>query len=95
MRKTARVNETADNRSAEAASHKAPPGIVSGIPFIGDLHRLARLRSPKDVTGEHADDVISQQGRRQDHGSDAARSAMEAGITRGLSLLFGGFGGRR
>ncbi len=90
MRKTARANETADNHSAEAASHKVPPGIGSGIPFIWGL-----LRPRKAVAGDDADGAISQQGRGLDHASDAARSAMEAGITRGASLLFGEFGSRR
>ncbi len=91
MGKTARANETADNRSAEAAWHKVPPGIGSGVAFIGDLLRLARLRSPKDESGEHTDGAVSQQGKRPEHASEAARASMEAGITRGLSLLFSGF----
>jgi len=95
MRKTARANETIDNHSAGGASRKVPPHIGSGIPFIGDLLRLARLRSRKAVAGDDADGAISQRGRKPDHASDAARTAMETGITRGLSLVSGGFSDRK
>lgn len=96
MGKTARANETADNRSSEAAWHKVPPGIGPGVAFIGDLLRLVRLRSPKDESAEHADGAaVSQQGKRPEHASDAARASMEAGITRGSSLLFSGFSDRK
>lgn len=95
MGKTARANETADNRSAEAAWHKVPPGIGPGVAFIGDLLRLVRLRSPKDESAEHADGAVSQQEKRPEHSSDAARASMEAGITRGSSLLFNRFSDRK
>ena len=91
MRKTARDDETADYRSA--AMHTIPPDVDSRATLIGYLLRLARLRSRK--AGEDADDAISSQGRKPDHARDTARSSMEAGMTRGLSLLFYGFGGRR
>jgi hypothetical protein len=92
---TTQDNETDGDRSAGAITHGVPPGIGSNAPFIGDLLRLVRLRSRKAVAGEVADVAISPQGRRPDHASDAARSSMEAGITRGASLLFGGFGSWR
>jgi len=83
MRKTARANEATENRSAGVVTSGAPPGIGPGV--IGSLLRLARLR-PRSA-GKDAFDVIPP--RRADQGYDAARSSMEAGLTRGASLLFG------
>ena len=47
----------------------------------------------EDPTGEYADDAISPR-RKPHHTSGAARSSMEAGITRGASLPFGRFSSR-
>jgi hypothetical protein len=95
MRKTVQANETADDRLAGAATHE---GTLSGgprIPFVGNLIRRVRLWTRKAVAGRDLKDTGSLQDRRPDPGSDVARSSMEAGLTRGASLLFGEFGSRR
>ena len=91
MRKTIQADETAENRSADVVTPGAPTGVGLGVPFIGGLLRLARLRSR--VAGEEAGDVSPP--RRADQDLAASRSSMEAGLTRGASLLFGGFARRR
>jgi hypothetical protein len=88
MRKTIQADEAAEKRSADVVT---PPDAGPGVPFIGGLLRLARLRSR--VAGKEAGEVVPP--RRIDQGYDAARSSMEAGLTRGASLLFGEFGSRR
>jgi hypothetical protein len=90
MRKTTRTNETTDDRSAGAITSEGTATIGSGTTFIGNLLRLARLRSRKAVAGRDLEDTSSLQDRKPDHGTDVARSSMEAGLTRGASLLFGG-----
>jgi len=88
MRKTEQANEIADDRAAGAATRGVPGGLGSGVPFIRALLRRARLRTRKAVEGKDLEGTISTRQRRQDPGSDAARSSMEAGLTRGVSLLF-------
>jgi len=95
MRKITQANETTDERSAGAVTSEGTPTIGSGTTFIGNVLRLARLRSRKVVAGRDLKDTGSLQDRRPDHGSDVARSSLEAGLTRGASLLFGEFGSRR
>ncbi|MBA2715218.1 MAG: hypothetical protein H0U55_16920 [Rubrobacteraceae bacterium] len=88
MRKTTQTNEMADDRSAGVATHEATPGMGSGVSFVGSLLRLARLRSRKVIAEKDPGDTTSLRGR-PDPASDAARASMEAGLTRGASLLFG------
>ena len=95
MRKTVQANETADDRPAGAATHEGSLSVGPGIPIVGNLIRLMRLRSRKAVDEKALEGTVSARARRQDPGSGAARSSMEAGITRGVSVLFGEFGGRR
>ena len=85
MRKTTQANEATENRSAGVATPGAPPVIGPRTSFVGGLLRLARLRSRS--AGKDTGDVVAP--RRADQGYDAARSSMEAGLTRGASLLFG------
>jgi hypothetical protein len=82
-----------EDRPAGAVTHVVSPGI--GAAFIGGLLRLARLRSRKAGAEEDAGDANSPRGRRPDQGSGAARSPMDAGLTRGASLLFGELRSRR
>jgi hypothetical protein len=49
MRKIAQANETTDERSAGAVTSEGTPTIGSGTTFIGNVLRLARLRSRKAV----------------------------------------------
>ena len=91
MRKTAQADEAAENRSVGVVTPGSPPGVGRGVPFIGGLIRLARLRSR--VAGKEAGDVVPP--RRDDRDFDTARTSMEAGLTRGASLLFGEFARRR
>jgi hypothetical protein len=95
MRKITQANETTDERSTGVVTSEGTPTIGSGTTFIGDVLRLARLRARKAVAGRDLKGTGSLQDRRSDHGSDVARSSMEAGLTRGASLLFGEFGSRR
>jgi hypothetical protein len=90
MRKTEQANEIADGRAAGAATHGVPGGLGSGLPFIKALLRRARLRTRKavEVEGKDLEGTTPTQPGSQDPGSDAARSSMEAGLTRGVSLLF-------
>jgi hypothetical protein len=92
MRKTIHADEAAEKRSADVVTPGAPPDAGPGVPFIGGLLRLARLRSR--VAGKEAGEVVPPR-RRADQDLDAARSSMDAGLTRGASLLFGEFGSRR
>jgi hypothetical protein len=91
MRQATQANQTAINRSAGVVERGASSGISSRVPLIG---RLLRRRSRKAVAAEDANDVITPRRIRPEHGSDAARSSMEAGISRGVSVLFGEFGSR-
>jgi hypothetical protein len=93
MRNTPRDDETADSRSAAAST--LPPSMGSRATFIRYLLRFARLRWRKEVTREHVDEATSPQARTPYQASDAARSSMDAGITKGSSLLFGRFSSRR
>jgi hypothetical protein len=95
MRKAVQANETPDDHPAGAATHEGTLSVGPGIPFVGNLIRRARLRTRKAVDKKVLEGTISARARRQDPGSDAARSSMEAGLTRGVSLLFGEFGSRR
>jgi len=90
MRKTKQVSAPAGSRSAGATTHGASPAVGAGVPLIGNLIRLLRFRSRKAVAGEDANDAVSPRGRRPDHASDSARPPINAGITRGASLWFGG-----
>jgi hypothetical protein len=92
MRQTTQANQTADYRSAGVLTRGASPDIGAGVPLIG---RLLRRRSRKGVAAKDANDAVSPRRIRPYHYSDAARSPMEAGITRGVSLLFGEFDSRR
>lgn len=89
MRKTEQISETADSRSTGAATHGAPPTVGAGAPLIRQLIRLVRPRPPKAVAGEDVNDAATPRGRGTDHASDAVRSPMDTGITRGASLWFG------
>jgi hypothetical protein len=91
MKKTTQANGAADDRSAGLLMRGAP-SIGPEVPYVGGLLRLVRLRSRKAV--KETDDTAPSRGRRPDHGSDVARTSMEAGLTRGASLLFGEFGSR-
>jgi hypothetical protein len=91
MRQTTRASQATNNRSAGVVKRGVQPGIGSGVPLIG---RLLRRRSRKAVATKDAHDAASPRRIRQDYGSDAARPSMEAGITRGVSVLFGEFGSR-
>jgi len=91
MRQTTQANQTANNRSAGVLKRGVSPDIGSGVSLIG---RLLRRRSRNGVAAKEANDAISPRRIRPDHESDATRSSMEAGITRGVSLLFGEFGNR-
>jgi hypothetical protein len=93
MGNTPRDDETADSRSA--AARALPPSMGSRATFIRYLLRFAQLRWRKEVTREHADEAISPQARTPDRAPDAARSSMDAGVTKGSSLLFGRFSSRR
>ena len=62
--------------------------------LVGDLLRHAWPRWRKDLA-EKQDAAISPQRREPGHAAEASRSPMEAGITRGSSLLFDGFGSKR
>lgn len=84
MRKTTQANEATENRSAGVVTPGAPAVIGPGV--IGSLLRLVWLR-PR-LAGRDAGDVIAAR-KRADQGYDAARSSMEAGLTRGASLLVG------
>ena len=95
MRKITLGNETTDERSAGAVTSEGTLTIGSETTLIGNVLRLARLRSRKVVTGRDLKDSGSLRDKRPDHGSDVARSSLEAGLTRGASLLFGEFGSRR
>jgi len=95
MRKTVQANETPDDRPAGAATQEGTLSVGPGIPFVGNLIRFVRLRSRKAVDKKVLEGTISARARRQDPGFDAVRPSMEAGLTRGVSLLFGEFGGRR
>ena len=95
MRNTGQANETADDRLAGAATHEGTLSVGPGIPFVGNLIRRARLWTRKAVDKKDREGTISARARRPDPGSDAARSSMEAGLTRGASVLFGEFGSRR
>jgi len=86
MRKTTQINQMADDLSAGVATHEGTPG--SGVSLIGSLLRLARLRSRKAIAEKGPEDTISPR-RNWDPSFDAARVSMEAGLTRGASLLFG------
>jgi hypothetical protein len=94
MSKATQANQTAAKRDAGAAAQEGTPGIGKGARFIRNLLRFARRRSRQAVAGKEAD-ATSSRGRGPEHGSDAARSSMEAGLTRGVSLLFGELGSRR
>lgn len=87
-RKATQTNEMADDRSDGAATDEGTPAMGSGVSFIGSLLRLARLRSRKAMAAKDPRETISPR-RKPDPGSDVARSSMEAGLTRGASLLFG------
>jgi hypothetical protein len=89
MRQTTQANQTAVDRSAGVVTRGTSPGVGSGVPLIG---RLLRRSSRKAVA---AKDAISPRGIRPHHGSEVTRSSMEAGITRGVSVLFGEFDSRR
>jgi hypothetical protein len=95
MGNTPRDDQTVGDRSVDASTRTVASTIGRRATFIGDLLRHARLRSRKDPTGEHVGDVISPRGRSPGHASEAARSSVDAGITRGSSLLFGRFSSRR
>ena len=95
MRNTGQANETADDRLAGAATHEGTLSVGPGIPYVGNLIRFVRLRPRKAVDKKALEGTISARAIRPDHGSDAARSSMEAGLTRGASVLFGEFGSRR
>jgi hypothetical protein len=88
MRKITQANETTGERSAGAVTSEGTPTIGSGTTFIENVLRLARLRARNAVAGEGLKDTGSLQDRRPDHGFGVARSSMEAGLTRGTSLLF-------
>jgi hypothetical protein len=92
MRQTTRASQTTNNRSASVVTRGASPDISTGIPLI---RRLLRRRSRKAVGAKDASDAISPRRIRLDHGTDSARSSMEAGLTRGVSVLFGTFYGHR
>jgi hypothetical protein len=92
MRQTPQANQTANYRSADVLPRGASPDIGPGAPLIG---RLLRRLSRKSVAAKDANDAISPRRIRPNRESDAARSPMEAGITRGVSVLFGEFGSRR
>ena len=81
MRQTTQANQTADYRSAGVLTRGASPDIGAGVPLIG---RLLRRRSRKGVAAKDANDAVSPRRIRPYHYSDAARSPMEAGITRGV-----------
>ncbi len=88
MREKTQTNEMADARFAGAVTQEVTPGMGSGVSLIGSLLRLARLRSRKSIAEKGPKDTISTH-RNWDPSSDAARASMEAGLTRGASLLFG------
>jgi hypothetical protein len=92
MRQTTQANHTANNRSAGVAANGLASGIGAEVPLV---RRLLRRRSRKAVAAQDTNDAFSARRIRPYHESDAARSLMEAGITRGVSLLFGEFGSRR
>jgi hypothetical protein len=92
MRQTTQANQTANNHSTGVVTRGASSGIGSRVPLIG---RLLRRRLRKAVAAEDINDAFSSRRIRPDHGSDAVRSSMEAGISRGVSVLFGEFGSRR
>jgi hypothetical protein len=95
MRNTVQTNETPDDRPAGAATHEGMLSVGPGIPLVGNLIRRVRLSTRKAVDKKDLEGTISSRTRRQDPGSDVARSSMEAGLTRGVSMLFGEFGSRR
>jgi len=78
------------HRSAGALTRGARFGTGSGVPPIGVL---LRRRWRKAVAAKDTKDASSRK-IAPDHGPDAARFPMEAGITGGVSLLFGGFDAR-
>ena len=90
MRKTAQISEIADSRSTGVATPGVPPAGGAGSTFIGKLIRRAWFRPHKAAVGDDANDAASPRGKGTDHASNAARSPIDAGITRGASLWFGG-----
>lgn len=62
----------------------------AGTPLTGRLFRLVRLRSRRAAAGADANDATSTRWSRPDHAPEEARSPMDAGLTRGASLFFGG-----
>lgn len=89
MRTTTQTDQVANGRSAGAAPHQDAPGMGPDVSFVGRLLRLARLHSSEAVAEKPHKDTMPSCGR-QDPGSDVARASMEAGLTRGASVLFGG-----
>ena len=90
MTQATQTDRAANYRSAGVPTRGNSPGIGSGIPLIG---RLLRCRSRNAVATKEASEATSPRRTRPYHDSGAARSPMEAGITRGVSVLFGGSGG--
>ena len=91
MRTTMQTDQLADERSAGAPAHQEIPGTGPNDSFIGRLLRLGRLRSSKAVAETATKETIPAR-RRSDPGPEVARASMEAGLSRGASLLFVGRG---
>ena len=94
MSKALHANETAGDRPAGADTHEIALSVDPGIGIVGSLIRLVRLRSRKAVEEKALEGTVSARASRRGPDSGAARSSMEAGITRGVSVLFGEFGSR-
>jgi hypothetical protein len=90
MRETAQANKSADESSGGVVTHEVPPGIGSKMPIIRNQIRPRSRRAAKV-----ASDVITPRRSRPDRDSDMVRSSMEAGLSRGVSIVFGEFDSRR
>lgn len=91
MRERTRTDEMADAHPAVMVTREGVRAVAPDVSPIGGLLRFARFRSRKATAEEAPRDTIPQRGR-QDPPSDTARASMEAGLTRGASLFFGGRG---
>ena len=83
--------EAAVGVQAEAAAGQASQGIGKISAIGAALHNLVRLRTRKKIAAEAS--AETEQVRRP--GQGMARSPMDAGITRGLSLFLDNPNARR
>jgi hypothetical protein len=86
-------DRSAGDRYVNTTTRTVASAIGRKTTLVGDLLRHAWPRWRKDLAEKHA--AISSQRREPGHAAEASRSPMEAGITRGSSLLFDPFGSKR